>query len=267
MSGVWKFGTGSISRRVASTSIVLVSGSVAGLVYLAFGALIGDLSFDRHDLIPGLLGGLLNLCGNLLILRAFATGKLGVASALGSMYVLVPLVYSFILGEPMTALSGIGIAVMLVGLVVFSAAKAQPEQSTGDPRRAIGFAVGAALMWGLAVVSLDIGSRANLYGSLAISEIPQVTITLAVVVAMRSFSGLRTRDLPPLAGTGLALSLANIAFFTAANEGDIGVVSILAGLSPIFTAGLAWLVLKERMNRSEIIALVVVLTGTGMVVA
>ena len=69
-----------------------------------------------------------------------------------------------------------------------------------------------------------------------------------------------------LAAAGVALALGNIAFYNAADEGDIGVVSVLASLSPLVTALLALAFLRERLERREVIALLVVLGGTALVV-
>jgi uncharacterized membrane protein len=70
-----------------------------------------------------------------------------------------------------------------------------------------------------------------------------------------------------LGGSGVALALGNMAFFTAANEGDIGLVSVLGALSPLVTALLAAILLKERLSRTDRIAFAIVLVGTVMIVA
>ena len=83
-----------------------------------------------------------------------------------------------------------------------------------------------------------------------------------------SFSdeGVAPRAIAVLAAAGVALALGNIAFYNAADEGDIGVVSVLASLSPLVTALLALAFLHERLERREVIALLVVLGGTALVV-
>ena len=87
-----------------------------------------------------------------------------------------------------------------------------------------------------------------------------------MVATARSFGGMRTRDISPLLGTGIALGLAGIAFYTAADHGDLGIASVLSSTSPAVTALLAFLFLKEKMIRTEIAALGVVLTGVALVV-
>ena len=68
-----------------------------------------------------------------------------------------------------------------------------------------------------------------------------------------------------LAGAGLALALGNMTYFAAANEGDIGVVSVLGAMSPLVTALLAVIFLRERLARLEVTAFGIVLVGTVLV--
>ncbi|MBM3685661.1 MAG: DMT family transporter [Actinobacteria bacterium] len=65
---------------------------------------------------------------------------------------------------------------------------------------------------------------------------------------------------------GFALALGNMAYFAEAKEGDIGVVSVLGALSPLVTALLAVVFLRERLVRLEVVALGVVFLGTVLVV-
>ena len=87
-----------------------------------------------------------------------------------------------------------------------------------------------------------------------------------VFIVARSLGGLTQRAIVALAAAGVALALGQIAFFTAANEGNIGVVAVLGSLDPIVVALLALGILKEQMTRMERAALVIVLVGTCLVV-
>jgi len=161
----------------------------------------------------------------------------------------------------------IGIAIMLTGLVVFAVSRAQPSTGTGSKRSVILMALGAALLWGLAVIVLDVGSREILYGTRSMAQGVHSVVLLIIAALTRTPMELQPRAATPLVASGATLALGSIAPYTAADKGDIGVVTVLAGLSPIFTALLAWALLKERMRKPKVAALVVVLIGTGMVVA
>ena len=103
----------------------------------------------------------------------------------------------------------------------------------------------------LGVVIIDIGSRVSVTGTMVASQVPQMAFTLVMVfIVARSLGGLTQRAVVAIAAAGTALALGQITFFTAANEGNIGVVAVL----------------KEQMSLSERVALVIVLVGTCLVV-
>lgn len=265
--GAWSFGVGRFTRVMPAKTVVILSGTAALVCYLVFGGLTGSLIFDASDVLPGLIAGLLNLAGTLMSLQAYRLGKLGVVSGINKLYVVVPLIYSFFIGEAISVLTGVGMVVMLVGVVLFSISRDKGSETTSNSRTFILFALGSALLWGLAVIVLDIGSRVNIYGTLSVNQGIQIVILLTFAAASRTSLQLQARAVLPLFAVGAALALSNITFYTAAGMGDIGTVSILTSLSPVVTAGLALLLLKERMNRLEVGALLVVLIGTCLVVA
>ena len=269
--GVWKFGLGIYRGRISVFAVLLVSASAAAVVYLSAGFADGTLAFNGEDVVRGLVGGLLNCAGTLLLLKAFDRGKMGVVTGVAATTVLVPLAYSLLMGARPEAQRAVGVVVILAGLAAFYVPHMRaPVTSTGsNPRQAIFLALAAAFFWGLAIVVIDNGSRVSVTGTLAVSQLPQVIVALAVVLASapRSFAGLNGRSVAILVGAGLSLGLANVAFFTAAQEGNLGLVSVLASFSPMVTALLALAVLKERMSRSDVVALIVVIVGVALVVA
>lgn len=265
--GAWSFGTGRYGRQVSHWMVILVSGSVAGAVYVLAGLLTDSLDFDSADMLAGVLGGLLNLGGNILILQAYSRGRLGVAAGISPAYVLIPLVYSIVIGEALPVAAGVGIVVIFIGLVLFALPGSRESGPLSGGLVPISFAIASAVFYGAAVVVLDVGTRTNLYGTMTMSEVPQVLVCLVMVFAARSSGGLTGRSVGPLAASGVALGLGSVAFYTAADAGDVGIVSVLASLSPIVTALLAWALLRERMARPEVLALVIVLAGTALVVA
>ena len=268
--GIWKFGLSFYRGRISSYAVVLFSAAAAAVAYVVLGSLAGTLAFDKRDLLAGLLGGACNLTGTLLLLKGYERGKIGVVTGVAAAYVLVPLAYSFVVGEPITGVMGVGVLVIMAGVGIFYSASMQERSEPNSSRVPIILALGAALFWGLAILVLDNGTRVSVPGTLALSQVPQVIFTLAVVLIgsreSRAFEGVSPRAIAVLAAAGVALALGNIAFYNAADEGDIGVVSVLASLSPLVTALLALAFLHERLERREVIALLVVLGGTALVV-
>ena len=265
--GIWSFGIGQWRGKVAVFSVILVSASSAAVVYVVIGLLSHDLVFDPRDASRGVLGGIVNVTGTVLVLLAFERGKMGVVAGVASASVLVPLAFSFIGGEQVSPIQAIGIGVIFIGLLVFYVPSMRSKSDAPASPLPIVFAGLAALAWGLGVVIIDIGSRVSVTGTMVASQLPQMAFTLVMVfIVARSLGGLNQRAVLSIAAAGVALALGQIAFFTAANEGNIGVVAVLGSLTPLVVALLALGVLKEQMSRSERVALVIVLVGTCLVV-
>ena len=267
--GVWKFGLSVYRGQISVYSIVFVSASAAALAYLAAGMLSGTLIFDSEDVVEGFLGGACNLAGTLFLLEGYKRGKIGVVTGIAASCVLIPIAYSFIIGEVISPLMAVGVAVLFLGMATFyiSSTRGRGEKTESISRGALFFAFGAALFWGLAIVILDVGTLVSLTGTLTVSQVPQLAFTLVMVLvgARRTPLGISARMVTVLAGAGFALALGNMTYFAAANEGDIGVVSVLGAMSPLVTALLAVIFLRERLARLEVTAFGIVLVGTVLV--
>lgn len=267
--GIWQFALGQFRGRIPREIVLLGSCSASVVVYLVLGTVSGDFVLNSTDVLQGLAGGLLNVGGTLLVLKAYEIGKIGVVTGVAATSALVPLVYSFILGESLTALAASGLVVIIIGLVIFyvpAATRRTPGES--HSLEAIVIALLAAGLWGLAIIALDLGTRVSVTGTMFMSQFPQILVTLVIAFGIKKARArLSGRSLWIVVGAGVTVALGQITFFTAANEGNIGVVSVLGSLSPLVTAVLALVLLHERMERLETIALFVVVVGTGLLAA
>ncbi|CAB4957887.1 MAG: EamA family transporter [Actinobacteria bacterium] len=264
--GVQDFGYARYGRLMSSYSVLLLGASGAALTFLIAGLVHHDTGMDTIDVGNGLMGGFLELLSAVLLMKAYTMGKCGVATGVNASYVLTPLCFSLIIGEAISSADIAGSLIIVTGLVLFFLVKPSASEPSSRPFLSAVFAFASAVFFGAALVALDIGSRDNLYATLFVGQLPIIAVTLFMVAKAKSFGGLRTRDIGPLLGAGFALALAGIAFYTAADNGDLGIVSVLSSISPIATGVLAFLILKERMIRSEILALVIVLSGVALVV-
>ena len=221
-----------------------------------------------------MFGGVLYVSGTYLLLLAYQRGKVAVAGGVASAETLVPVAFSVATGVAVTVSTGLGVVLMIGGLVAFYVPHAISRGSQGgqDARGqgvSVLLAIGTALCWGTGILVLDLGSRSSVTGTLVVEQFTQVLVVLVVVLAnpRRQLASLSWRAGAVVAGAGAALGLANIAFFSAAQEGNIGLVTVLSSMSPMITALLAVAFLKERLTRIEVSALVIVVVGVCFVVA
>ena len=272
--GVWGFAIGIYRERVSPWITIVFFAATAAVLYLALGLASGELVIDSEDVGPALLGGTFNVIGIFLLLKAYEKGKVGIAAGITALDVLVPLAYAILQGEPFGAYVTTGVVLMMLGLGAFYLPRLRER---GDPTApgnsglgvTIVLALGAALAWGFTILILDVGTRESVTGTLFVSEIPQILAPLVIVLATQrqAFRGLPSRALPVFLGSGIAIALANIAFYSAANIGNIGVASVIMSTNPMITALLALLFFKEHLLRSQWAALAIVVVGACLVVA
>jgi drug/metabolite transporter (DMT)-like permease len=264
--GVWGFGYGRYARAMSHYSVILFTASGAIVVYVIAGTFGQDFLLDSIDIRSGLIGGSLSLLGSVMLLKAVSVGKCGVASGVSATYVLVPLAYSIAIGEAVPTLAIVGSFVIVIGLAIFFLPQKGLSEPSNRPLLSVALALVSAVFYGTAVIVLDIGSKENLHGTLLVSQLPAVALSLVMLASARTFGGLKSRDIAPLLATGLALGLAGVSFYTAADMGDLGIASVLSSISPLATAVLAYVFLKEKLIRTEVTALLVSLAGIALVV-
>lgn len=267
----WALGLGVYRGRLSNWLIILIS-AVGGIAtYAILGGVTGDLAIDSSDVGPGVLGGLLNMGATYLLLMAYQRGKVAIASGVAATYVIVPLGYSVYSGQPFARLAIVGVILILVGLATFyviSIRERKEGETSSGTNIAILFALGAALCWGFSTVVIDMGTRVSLTGTVLISLVPQIVVTgiLVLVTARGQIRQLTPRAYAVLIATGICLAAANIVFYTAANEGNLGITAVIASLDPLILAVLAMFFFKQKLRGSEWVAFAIVLTGSCVVV-
>ena len=260
--GVWKFGIGQYRGRVSPYAIVLVTSLVGIAFYLVSSWRTDAMLFAPKDVLPGTVAGICALIASVVMLKAFQRGKLGVVAGIGASSGLVPLAYSLLIGEELSPSDVVGIVVIALGITVFFLPAMRRKPGENYSVEAIVLALVASLFWGLAIVLEDRGSRVSIPITVLISLVPQILFSAAMLIFVsKSFGGLTRPSLIRLAGAGAALAMGNVLFFTAANMGNVGVVSVLTGLAPLVVAVLALVFLRERMARSELMAMGITIVG------
>jgi drug/metabolite transporter (DMT)-like permease len=158
----------------------------------------------------------------------------------------------------------IGIALALVGIVAASG----PELRRGAGTRSVVLAVGAAVLFGIAMVLLAEGAQDSpvmtLLGMRAASVLGLVA-GIPLVGVLRSRARMRGGDLPLIALAGLGDAGANLLFSLASLRGYISVVAVLASLYPVMTTLLARVVLQQRLLPLQLAGVAAALAGVALV--
>jgi uncharacterized membrane protein len=257
--GTSDFGGGLMSRRLDPSATVLISQALALaglLVLLPFLAVpVGSY------LLVGAAAGVVATLSLAAFYRAMATAPMSLVAPITAAGTAIPVVVGVVRGEQLSALKLAGIAVTLTGIVLASG----PEFRSGAPvrRRALGFAIGAAVGFGVAYTLLAFAAGSNVYGTLLAQRVGGLLVLAPIVARARTLRGIQltARRLGALALIGGCDITANGSYALAASHGDLSVAAVLASLYPVVTALLARGLLAERLRPVQSVGVLAALSG------
>ena len=229
--------------------------------------------------------GLLNMVASLSLYHSFEIGTMSIVGPVSSSYPALTVALSLLSGERIHALRGVGLAVTLVGVILAMTSFAAPAgkgtpapaaSATSAPgetphahlSKGVGWAIFAAV--GFGVLFWFLGFHVvPLVGSAVSVWVMRLTalVTLAVVAAPAR----QTLRLPRggvwwlLLAVGVLDTAAFVANNAGLNTGQVSVVSVLASLYGAVTVLLAWIFLRERLERSQWLGIALIFAGVVMV--
>lgn len=265
--GAADFVGGLQARRLPALAVTLWSQMVGGLTLLIGLLLTGPVitSGAAWGVAAGLCGGM----ALVMFYRALAIGTMSVVAPVSACGAVVPVFVGLAQGERLGLLTGGGIVVALVGVVLVSLQSSGP-QAAGNQRQAFLYALGAALGFGLFFVLID--RAASTPGASALwvnvwARAGSVPLLFTLQLATTRSLGWPGRRLPMVGLVGILDMSANVLFALAAQSGELGVVSVLSSLYPVTTVLLSWLILSERLTRVQYAGVGLALLGVGLLAA
>ena len=265
--GVGDFIGGVQSRRWPVLTIVLISQS-AGLVAIAL--VVGARGIGPPGLeatLAALGAGLVGALALATFFRAFAIGKISVVAPIVATSAIVPVIGGIVQGERPGSLQVAGIAIAIVGVILVSQEHTPTANSKRSPRLAIFLAVATAILFGLALIGLDIGAQDDAYWSVLIFRIATVCIIGIAVLALGRRPTVSRDDGQLIVLVGILDVTATIMFAVAASKGLLSVVGVLSSLFPVVTIALAYVRLGERLSVSQRSGVALALVGIALIAA
>jgi len=260
------------SRRVGAYRTLFFMqffGFIALSVYLKFrGGFFEGIAPGWHPWALAALAGVINMIASLSLYYSFQIGVMSIVAPVSSAYPALTVALAIASGERITVLRGVGLAVTLVGVILAATSFAQ---SPGDAAKesahlakGVGWAILAALGFGV------------LFWFLGFYVVPAVGPAISVwVIRLTCFSVLalvaaparQSLKLPSgsvwwlLAAVGFLDTAAFVANNAGLHTGQVSVVSVLASLYGAVTVVLAWIFLREKLERSQWFGIVLIFVG------
>jgi drug/metabolite transporter (DMT)-like permease len=279
------------SRRVGAYRTLFFMqffGFIALSVYLKFrGGFFEGIAPGWHPWALAALAGVINMIASLSLYYSFQIGVMSIVAPVSSAYPALTVALAIASGERITALRGAGLAVTLVGVILaattFTPSAASPVNAgpvNADPdnestaketahlSKGVGWALLAALGFGV------------LFWFLGFYVVPAVGPTISVwVIRLTSFSVLALAAIPTrqslklpsgsvwwlLAAVGFLDTAAFVANNAGLHTGQVSVVSVLASLYGAVTVLLAWIFLREKLERSQWFGIILIFAGIVLV--
>jgi drug/metabolite transporter (DMT)-like permease len=264
--GAADFCGGLAARRTAVFAVTVLS-QLSGLAVL-----LGILALTRWHLVGSdvVFGALAGICaggGLVLFYHALSIGRMGVVSPITAVLAsAVPLVASVARGERLHATQIVGMAIALVSIVLIAASF---EESEEGKREIATEGVREALIAGVVIGGFILFlSRAQPASGIAILLPARIASVLVLLLCAAAFRGrLRTslRALPLVVVCGVLDMAANAFFLLSARAGYVSIAAVLTGLYPASTVLLAWVVLRERLQRIQRVGVVLALAGVALI--
>jgi drug/metabolite transporter (DMT)-like permease len=275
------------SRRVGAYRTLFFMqffGFVALSVYLKFAGGFSHVAPGWQPWALTVVAGLLNVTASLSLYHSFEIGVMSIVGPVSSSYPALTVALSIASGERINALRGIGIAVTLTGVILaamsFAPKPNPPEASdpadapnptgavnpstTSRMSRGVGWAILAAIGFGVMFWFLGFHVVPLVGDAVSVWVMRLTALVSLAVVALPARQSIR---LPHggvwwmLAAVGFTDTAAFVANNAGLHIGPVSVVSVLASLYGAVTVLLAWIFLRERLERSQWLGIVLIFVG------
>ncbi|PWH15713.1 MAG: EamA family transporter [Anaerolineae bacterium] len=255
--GAGDFNGGIASKRTNALSVVIVAHGFSMALLLVFALVLRESFPSTRAWMWGGLAGLVGPAGLVLLYKALAGGKMSVAAPVsGVVGAALPVIFGiFTRGWPSPwVLAGFGLAMVSIWLV--------SEGGSARFRLAdLRLPVLAGLAFGFFFVALHLaGDESVIYPLIAVRIVSISSLSLFAFFSRQPVMVARESWFPVLM-SGLLDTLGNAAYAVSAQMGRVDIAAVLGSLYPGVTVWLAWILLKEHVNRQQLVGIAAALAA------
>jgi|HubBroStandDraft_6_1064221.scaffolds.fasta_scaffold201417_2 drug/metabolite transporter (DMT)-like permease len=254
-------------RRHTLVAVLIVSQLAALAVCVLYLLAARGQALPAGDTWLALLAGAGNAIGLIAFYKAAELGPLSVVAPIGAVGAVIPVVWGLTSGDALRASQIVGLVLALGGAALAARSSPPGEHATvsyRDPRACILWAAGSAIAFGVFLTALP---KAAAHGrAWALLDARLALVALMVLWAGRGLGAIKLRRASLLLTVpGLLLVLGTLLYTTAADHGDLSLVSVLGSMFPVVTVGLGIALLKEQLSRTQAFGVAAALTGIVLI--
>ena len=238
-------------------SVLRVTLYVEFLMTISYVALVvfDPAPFAFRDVMWGAIAGIGGVGGVAAFYLALSMGAISVASPVaGVLSAVVPVIVGIASGERPGVIAMLGILLALSSVVLVSGALSSRRAEVTMPRRQVALVIVSGVLFGLWYVALDMAGSESGWWTLLGSRALTVPALIIAAFMLRdrlkadraSSSGNRWT-----LGAWATILIANLAYLVAVRSGLLSIVAVIASMYPASTIGLAILLDRERLSKTQ----------------
>ena len=245
--GAGDFSGGLATKRANVYSVVIASQLVGVILLIGLALAFSESTPTLLQIVWGGAAGVAGAIGLIALYRALALGRMGVAAPVsGVVTAIVPVIGGmFIEGLPKT-IQLIGFIVAMIG--VWFVSRADDSKIIW---RDLNLPIVAGIGFGFFLIFINRASGNGILLPLVAARAASLGVTVIATSIMRQPLLPKIDHLPLIAIVGVMDAGGNAFYALAAQMGRLDVSAVLSSLYPASTILLAWIVLKERLTRTQ----------------
>jgi drug/metabolite transporter (DMT)-like permease len=263
---------GGLQSRLTPSLLITFWSQLIGSVILLAAILFAGAPPAWGGIGWGMVAGLFGSSALVLFYRGMSIGLVSIVTPVASCGALVPVLLGLAQGQTITGRAGIGLALAFAGIVLVSLQTGASQGRTTHPRRALLYALGAALGFGLFFVFAARGTAIAQEAPLWVTAGARtggltLLFTTQLLLLRNGLPEWPGRHIIRLGLIGLIDTSATGLFTLATLAPNLGIVAVLASLYPVVTILLGRLLLAERLTPPQYGGIALALAGVALIAA
>lgn len=275
--GAADFAGGLASRRTNVVSVIFFA-HLIGLVGVLIAAPLLATSVVASDLLLGAAGGIAALAGLVLLYRRLAAGPMSVVAPITAITsALVPAAWAILRGESLSLWVGVG---MLAALVAIGLISVSPDADGADVVDSTDVAasgrsevtpmvilesLGAGTGFGVFFILINATEVSAAPWPIVGARVASVTLVGLWVLTRRVARPSGSTNWAWIVVAGTLDTFSNVLFLWSADLAGLSVASVLSSLYPASTVVLAFVILRERMSRTQLAGFLLAVAATVLI--
>jgi drug/metabolite transporter (DMT)-like permease len=248
------FTGGLATRRDSTFRVTAVAQICGGVTALVLAFVIGADDVARVDIVGGAIAGASGTFSFICFYRALSIGVMSVVAPTTAVVgAAIPATVGFARGDDLSLTTGIGIGAALLAIVLVTRRRPLHDDDASTYRLALILAITAGI--GFSVFFLALAETNDEAGMWPLFIARLVSVPVVCAIAWRVTGRIwpvdaTTRRLA--VATGVTEMIANGLLLVALRR-ELAVASVFGSLYPVSTVLLAWVVLRERVSRTQLV--------------